>query len=56
MAGVPEQPEWTPHAEKQWGQLSHTLAKHLPGRMLTLRRTGNSLRALPGAKRRKGKG
>lgn len=56
MAGETNPSQWEPHAERQFAQFTHAIAKHLPRKMTELRRIGTMTRALPGQRRPKGRG
>lgn len=38
--------EWAPHAEKEFGRLTHALGKKLPARLTEARRVARRMRAL----------
>jgi hypothetical protein len=39
------QDEWAPHAEKEFGRFTRTLAKELPAKLTQLRRMGKQIQA-----------
>lgn len=48
--------EWAPHAEKEFGRFTRTLAKQLPAKLTSLRRSGYLIVAMTATKHGKTKG
>lgn len=47
------QNEWIPHAEKEFGRFTTTLAKNLPAKLTQLRRAGKLAKAMTSTQQHK---